>query len=184
MRSLFGIAVLILCACGGVVPQPPAKTVVTAQPRPEKKTVPSYPASIRKNDVEVVPVSLAIGKVPLKGAIGVAESENAALILTVRVVNRSETKRIDFKGWPANQFIVNCGTKDEHGNAYKVVVFFQPIIGDEKGPAIDPGKEGKAIIPFEKPIDAAGTITITLKGDAVGMDGETFEWKAVKSDWR
>lgn len=183
---LFGCAgmLLMMAACGGGVKQ----TATTTKTRSPVVTpaIPTYPSAVRFGDIELTPISLAIGKPAVKGfGDAVAIGEDDVLVLAVRVANLSTTKRIEFGGWPNNLFRMNGRSTDEHGNGYRMVTypFGTKLIGDEKGGSINPGEAAQAVIVFEKPIDAAQVITIALDGNGVAANNAEFAWKISRADW-
>lgn len=144
-----------------------------------------FPSTIVAGAAELEPLSVMIEKVSIDAPSGRHTSADSYFVFRVRVRNRSESKRLEFTGWPANQFLVNCGMLDEHGNAYKVITFgIGSTISDVSKPGtLEPGEVKTTAIAFEKPIDAAKEVRVQLNGDGLDKVTPAFAWKIKRQDW-
>lgn len=97
------------------------------------------------------------------------------LLIELRVTNRSETKKLDFKGWSNGLDFIGpkCSLVDEHGNDYAQM---RATIGETwDGPisreTIAPRGAMVDLLIFEPPVNAATELHLEIPAAPLGLEG-------------
>jgi hypothetical protein len=130
--------------------------------------------SVRRGDIYVEISKAVVAPVPLMGAGDKVEpSKKECLMLFVGIINYSQSKGREYRGWMANlpELDQRVVVRDDLGNTYRRVQF-----GDRKVRKQRP--DGKSLTPsdgtlldllvFEKPADKARELRVTLAGSQLG----------------
>jgi hypothetical protein len=130
-------------------------------------------------DVTLRITDVRIGKVPLTRTFGTQDSESAEELLTIRVeiTNTSTGKKLDYLGWMASFASasgITAKLTDENENDYRMSYFpaSTSVKGAKTSESIYPGKTHEDAIVFERPVDSAQRLMLTLSGKGLGQDGE------------
>jgi hypothetical protein len=133
---------------------------------------------VTQGDVEVTVNGVEVVKVPISEALGgVGQSAEPQLIVRLTIRNRSNVKKLDFRGWGGRAFAFGgdfATIADDHGNTYKRIYFGalnKPVGQVSDNESIYPGKSLGDVLVFEPPIDAAGYLTLELPAAAFGGEG-------------
>lgn len=128
----------------------------------------------RMGDVQVTVTGVEIGLVELAAPFGGRGSTSQERQLSVRIELKSlsETKRIEYESWAAHSFSFRGKAElvDNFGNRYKRVDFGfgERVKGAcDEHETIDPGKTVIDILVFERPIEKAEWLQLTLPRKAV-----------------
>lgn len=123
--------------------------------------------------VKIVPL---FGRVPIRDMFTkkIQLTQKKYLCCGVTVTNKSDEKKIDFRGWGSNMFMAFAFLKDDLGNQYKMVDLgvTNEFPGKIKSESIYPGKAVLEVLVFEIPIDKASSFSLILKGGNVGEEGD------------
>jgi hypothetical protein len=95
------------------------------------------------------------------------------LLISTRVSNQSQTKKIDYKGW-ASSFRSAVHLSDNFDNRYKEITFgtFSDIVGQVKSESIHPGRSIDDLLVFEIPLANVEYLRLELPADHFGEKGE------------
>lgn len=139
-----------------------------------------FPAQIKADDLTIDPLSAEVTRLKFGD-----EQSDEYFVFTVRVLNASNAKRYEFSGWPSNRMMPNCGLRDEHGNQYKVITFPSAvdIPGNSAPGTLEPGQSKVAVVPFEKPIEAATHLTVLLERSGIGRQRGGYQWQIKREQW-
>jgi hypothetical protein len=145
---------------------------------------PAKPGEIQKNkpiiksDVEVDVVWAAETPVTLLMNKGFHQvTGEPYLTVVLRIVNKSPTKRLAYKGWHG---LLDAATvTDDVGNTYTVAKHDQGTWVDNAvigGQMLYPKDSVIDVLTFDRPVDAAKSLTLKLAGSPAGLtDDFTFE---------
>lgn len=120
-----------------------------------------------------------IGKVPLYQRIMEEEqvSKEDLLLIRITIANTSKTKKIDYEGWMspfASIKDIEATLTDDAGNNYRMADFGATV--QVKDASMDnsiyPGKSTKDVVVFERPIDGAKYLDLTLSAEGCREDGK------------
>jgi hypothetical protein len=100
------------------------------------------------------------------------------LLVTVRVTNHSEDRKVDYAGWGsrhgrARDSLLRASLTDELGNSYRAVHFGagSSVRGQRFEESIYPGADLEDVLIFERPVARARELRLELPGEAVGVTG-------------
>jgi hypothetical protein len=132
-----------------------------------------------RRSVRVDVTNVVVGKVPLWRQIldQDSESEDDLLLIRLNIRNESDNKKIDYHGWTdsfASLLDIDATLMDDAGNEYRPVTFGGTTVvkdAQSKG-SIYPGKVLSDALVFERPIDGAKHLRLTLAGKAFDEDGD------------
>ena len=145
------------------------------KPKPDSRSAVFGDALLEIKSVDVRPImidTLLTGR---------TRSPEVYLVVSVRVTNQSDKKKIDY--YPlmpaaANPLGVQVAVQqasatDEHDNLYSLVSFGvgTKVVGPTAPRAIYPGKSINDMMIFERPIDGAKKITFDIPGTSFGTGG-------------
>lgn len=145
-----------------------------SEQRPEKPANGWATAGMTTEDeaIRVEVESVAIGKVTLKDFQGEATSKDELLQIKVRITNRRDAKKVDYKSWSAagGGFLHAASLRDDLDNSYKRISFGfgDTIIGQLRTESIYPFKSVTDLLVFEVPIGRAKFLKLELPARAYG----------------
>jgi hypothetical protein len=98
------------------------------------------------------------------------EGREPMLLLTLRVKNDSETRKLDYVSWTIDAREDGVRVIDEHGNDYRLTgdSISWEYDGQVRIATVYPGDAISDTLIIERPVDAAKTIYLTLPGIRVG----------------
>ena len=100
-------------------------------------------------------------------------TDDKYLRVIIVVQNKSRNKKMDYTGWGSNQFMAMAFLEDDIGNHYKMVDFgVMGLVGELRSASIYPEKSVTDVLVFEKPVSAAKSFTLKLKGENVGESSD------------
>jgi hypothetical protein len=192
--SLVALSACLL-GCGGMKPRSDKPQGPSLETQPEPVTTPTKDAKAedKKPDASTLPVDLSkqmvvldpirihlvrthVGKVPLKTIGGTGESKDDLFQVTLRIENTHQTRKLDYHGWSTEgPWLSDSGTlADEHGNHYKRITFGfgNKVAGQVYSESIYPGESITDVLVFERPVDAAKRLTLTLPASNFGGKGK------------
>lgn len=129
---------------------------------------------LTRGDASVKVKGVRIGNATQFGINGRREA-GPYLLIELRVTNRSETRKLDFKGW-SNDFDVlgpKCSLVDEQGNDYAhmkdgITERWDGTISQEK---IAPRGMMFDLLIFEPPVNAAKELHLEIPAEPFGLEG-------------
>lgn len=129
------------------------------------------------DDIHVQVVSVVYGFVPIEERGRDSKSVKPYLMIEVKITNKSDTKKMIYSTWGADQSAVlerstDRGTlADEFGNTYRRIHFglFAKVVGGNQIVEIHPGKSESDIIVFDKPVLRATSFTLRLPVGAIDV---------------
>jgi hypothetical protein len=133
---------------------------------------------VQLGEVEVHLTGASVGRVRLQGGFeGQTKSKELLLMIRVKLVNRSETKKVEYKGWGSDSF-GGWGKgyptlRDNFENKYNRAVFglsSRPV-GATSYVSIYPDKEVADVLVFEPPVTKASHLYLELPAEAYGGKG-------------
>jgi len=139
-------------------------------------------AVIEKFGVRMEVTKVVVGKIQLEDFSGTGESTKPYLSIWLAITNKTQTKKVDFVSWHANQFVVKDATlKDNFENTYRAISagFGDDIVGSTDSGSIRPGETLATCLVYEIPLNNIRSLTLTLEGSAVDTVGE-FEFTIPK----
>lgn len=166
----------VVPAAQGVAPavgEPQAAPPVERIPTPKEAATTFF----EDDQVRVELGQVTIGKVPLKGIQGEGQSEDVLLQIAVRIINKSDAKKLAYRSWSDGQFNRNAASlEDDIGNTYKRITFgFSTTpIGQSGSESIYPGKDIGDLLVFEVPVEKAAHLILELPKAAYGGSGDGF----------
>jgi hypothetical protein len=139
---------------------------------------------ITKGGVEVDVLWAAVTRVEtMIGNGSTTVDPDVKFTILVRVFNRSETKRMAFKGW--NGVMDAVTVRDDVGNVYKLANREQSggilIHAFRSDKMVYPGSAVIDELVFDRPVDAAKSLTVALTGSSAGIE-EDFEFTIPMKD--
>lgn len=105
------------------------------------------------------------------------ESQEKHLGIQVFIENRSESRKVDYRGWASGSHAARLS--DDAGNSYKRITasFGSQIIGQVvKTESIYPSKIQEDLLVFEKPVEKVKALRLELPLDALGGTG-SINWQ-------
>lgn len=159
---------------------------VAIQPAREKVAKPA-PAPVDPKQIaagsfedEMVIVSFEkarIGKVEIQSIGRTSESEEPQLIVTLRIKNKSDSRKLDYSTWGASDFDrFAASLEDDLGNNYKRIHFgfsSRPI-GQQTSESVYPEKDLTDLLIFEVPVGKAHSLILKLPKRAFGGSGDAY----------
>ena len=124
--------------------------------------------AVRQGNIEVRIVDYRIEPVRLVSDVdgSGSHSQEDLMWIKVEVTNRNENKKIDIEPWYSKSGLTIGGAvlRDNFGNDYRRVTFgiFDRPAGASKDTAIYPGKTFMDVLVFERPVDTAQYVLLTL----------------------
>ena len=153
----------------------PKQAPATAPAAPKPK--PAIPPAIR-GDLVIGASPVAIKRIPLRNEITGKKtmSKNKLLAIEIAVLNRSETKKLQYRTWGAEMLKLGGSSAtlaDDLGNTYKGIYFggLDTPVGRTDNESIYPAKAIVDVLVFELPIAKAKRLILTLPLANVGGDG-------------
>jgi hypothetical protein len=153
----------------GTAPPPPAT---------QEQEWASAKGSVRQGDVELTVSSVFIGKVPVRGGFddGDSVSEDELLAVQLEIVNRSESKKVEYESWLGRDISFSrdyATLQDNFGNNYRRVSFGfgTEIVGHTEKASIYPGKSLADVLVFQAPVEKAEYLNLELPADNCGGTG-------------
>lgn len=115
-----------------------------------------------------------VGKVAIEYLGDKAESTEKHLIMVVRMRNLSDTKKINYRGWSTDEDINRVELTDNFGNSYRMSGFGvgTEIVGQKKREAIHPGQITADLLVFERPLENANFLKLSLPARNFGGSGK------------
>jgi len=115
-----------------------------------------------------VAVAPTFSPVPLKDMFGktLPLDETRYFVFLVGIENKSDQKKINYRGWGSNMFMAFAALEDNLGNKYKMISFGATgdVAGAKRSESIYPGKSTSDILVFEMPVEKAESFTLRLDG--------------------
>jgi len=155
-----------------------SSTPVVGMSPPPATTWAPFDVPVIQGNTRIQVISASVDLVPLKSSMGDSpiNSNEAQLILKVRIENLSTTVKQDYTTWAGADFSVErdyASVEDEHGNIYKRIDFgeLNPPVGRNAQDSIYPGKAIEDVLVFEPPVDAAQELHLELPAKNFGGDG-------------
>jgi len=140
---------------------------------------------LTRDDASIKVKGVRIGNVTRFGING-RQEVGPYLLIELRVTNRSETRKVDFKGWSNGLDFLGpkCSLVDEHGNNYAQI---RAAIGETwDGPisreTIAPRGMMVDLLIFELPVDAAQELRLEIPAEPLGPDG-WYRFKIPRQMW-
>jgi len=140
---------------------------------------------LTRGDVSMKVTGVRLGNATRFGINGKQEV-GPYLLIELRVNNRSETKKVDFKGWSNGLDFLGpkCSLVDEHGNNY---AHMRTAVGETwDGPVsretIAPRGMMTDLLIFEPPVDAAQELRLEIPAAPLGPDG-WYRFKIPRQMW-
>lgn len=131
--------------------------------------------TIQNGDIQVKIESVSIGPVFINNGegLGMTPSQNYFLI-KLKVTNLSQTRKADFSTWRATSLFDsnNSSLSDNFGNAYKQIVFTQPLYFSQDESAIYPQQSLYDTVVFEIPVKNYQWLHLQLSASNFGGDGK------------
>jgi hypothetical protein len=197
MRFALVLAFMVVCVAGcdrkSASTQPvaesslkivPFKTEPNAgPPKVEATAVVATPGkAIPFEDLSVTVTAVVVGNVPLIDYERKFDSKEPETRFLISIKNNSETRKVNYLTWRGPSS--GAELSDNHGNIYKRIDFgLVDIVGAAKRNAsIHPAETISDVIVFERLVDKATSVTITMKGKNVGAK-EDLRLTFNKADW-
>ena len=166
----------------GKVPETPAPNVI----KPAKDDWIVEPnGSITAGNLSISLTNYVIGHWLISRRDTTIATPEQYLVIEVQIVNKSDTKRVDYKSWQSSGFSIGRGfayVKDEFGNHYKRIDFGFDIFpkGHVENATIEPEGKITDVMVFEKPIPKSTKLIIELPGENIGLDEKTLKFEIKK----
>ena len=128
--------------------------------------------------------SVKIGMVPLNVLGEQQQSEQPQLVIGLRLRNASDARKVNYSSYNS-AFLSGLSLKDNLGNGYSRVTFGfgTDVVGQAQSQALYPGKFVDDVLVFERPIDKAEFLLLTLSGDNVETPGESVVFVLPRILW-
>ncbi|MDY0168349.1 MAG: DUF4339 domain-containing protein [Thermoguttaceae bacterium] len=130
--------------------------------------------SAKAGAVNVRVVSVQIGKPRLKSATGQSKlPKEDLLIVTLELTNTDPAKKVVHSGWAGRAAAAHeVSLVDNHGNPYKSKSFTGAMIdGQQSDTSLYADEPVLDVLVFERPVDAAKHLRLTLPASAVNHEG-------------
>lgn len=130
--------------------------------------------SAKAGAVNVRVVSVQIGKPRLKSATGQSKlPKEDLLIVTLELTNTDPAKKVVHSGWAGRAAAAHeVSLVDNHGNPYKSKSFTGAMIdGQQSDTSLYADEPVLDVLVFERPVDAAKHLRLTLPASAVDHEG-------------
>ena len=139
------------------------------------------PQGFNKNEIDFRVTNTAVEHVPLEGPMEAGKSEDEIFVVWLAVSNNSENRRLKVSDLQRDYvFGDQTSLEDASGNTYSSVTFgmYEPEY-DHGAFKVDPGKEGRVALFFEKPLDQAKRFTLSLPAGRFNGSGTVLlKWDA------
>lgn len=126
--------------------------------------------------IRVEVASVTVGKVRVKDFRAESNSEDELLQIKLRITNKSETKKLNYRSWSASHggFIGAGSLQDDLDNSYKRISFGfnDDVVGQLRSESIYPSKSVVDLLVFEVSIDKATFLKLELPARAFGGSDE------------
>jgi hypothetical protein len=128
--------------------------------------------------------SAKVSSVPLNVLGEQTQSEQPHLTIGLRLRNVSDTRKVNYSSYNS-AFLSNLALKDNFGNSFQRVMFGfgTDVVGQAQSQAIYPGKWVDDVLVFEKPIDKAEFLLLTLSGENVESKDESVIFVLPRIMW-
>ena len=140
----------------------------------------------QQDDIRVTVLRAAIEKVQVSHYSD-KESMDELLTIRLRIENLSGTRKHSYSGWGKSSPFLSDSVSlaDYLGNRYALVHFgaLARIVGQVATADIYPEKELEDLLVFERPVDAATAVLLTLPGKNAGAQSD-FEFIITQADWQ
>jgi hypothetical protein len=133
-------------------------------------------APVRQGDLEIGVAKASVESVPLNtlGG-GTGESKSPQLVITIELTNRSDSRKIDYRGWAGRDITLTrdfATITDDADNVYKRVNFgMDKAAGQVESTAIYPGKTVSDVLVFEPPVEKAKYLHLEMPASNFGGVG-------------
>lgn len=179
-RALLVSLAIVLASCAR--PSPSPVSVATAPSAPAAAVAVAWLDADRgekysSDGLTVELVGATVAKVPLESPLGgTALSDDALLIVRVRVTNADADRKAEYKTWGARNFDLTPKPTavDEKGNKFKIVNFGAgaKVAGSvERSVSLYPGRPIEDVLVFELPLPSSKELHFELPAANVGGAG-------------
>lgn len=171
-RSLVVALLVALAGCA----RPDRTTAPLPTTSPPVAARPSEPlTSAARGDVEVRVLVARVGRVACVDMFGhEGRSNNPLLSVEIEIVNKSETRKIDYRTWgqdPDAIFRADSKLTDDLGNDYKpIAIENASVTGATMRGSCYPGKSLRDVLVFEPPVARAAQLKLELPTQNIGIE--------------
>jgi hypothetical protein len=134
------------------------------------------PEAAMHGGVEIRVTSAKVGQVTVQRFNETAQTKEAYLIISIRLLNSNPTRKVDYKTWAGASVSFQrdyATVEDDLGNSYKRIssgAFHKPV-GRVESESLYPGKPVDDVLIFEEPLAAAKYLDLEMPAENIGSGG-------------